>query len=240
MKRKFNVIFFKVLFVILFSTPAYSMHIQEGFLPLKFALGWWMAAVPFLFFGLKKMKKITDKTPEKKMFLALAGAFAFVLSALKLPSITGNSSHPTGVALGTLLFGPKAMIPLGFLVLLFQALLIAHGGITTLGANTISMSVVGPIVTYFLYRVFKNWNWGIAVFISGFFGDLASYTFTAFQMAVAHPAIHGGILESLKRFLTLFSITQIPLAIIEGILTYLVLKHLKEMEVLKSSEYEIV
>lgn len=236
MRKIYNIIFLSVLL----STPLYSMHIQEGFLPLKFALGWWGAAMPFLFFGLKEMKKITDRDPEKKMFLALAGAFAFVLSALKLPSITGNSSHPTGVALGTLLFGPKAMIPLGFLVLIFQTLLIAHGGITTLGANTISMAVVGPVVTYLLYRIFRGLNKGTAVFLSAFLGNLASYTFTALQMAWAHPALHGGILESLKKFLFLFSLTQVPLAIIEGILTYLVLKQLKEMEVLKTNEYKII
>ncbi len=59
----------------------------------------------------------------------------FVLSALKIPSVTGSCSHPTGVGLGAIMFGPSVMFVLGTIVLIFQALLLAHGGITTLGAN---------------------------------------------------------------------------------------------------------
>ena len=77
----------------------------------------------------------------------MCGAFAFVLSALKIPSITGSCSHPTGVGLGAILFGPMTMAVLGLIVLLFQALLLAHGGLTTLGANTFSMAIAGPIVS---------------------------------------------------------------------------------------------
>ena len=70
-----------------------------------------------------------------KMLIAVVGAFAFVLSALKIPSVTGSSSHPTGVGLAAILFGPAITSVLGLIVLIFQAILLAHGGITTLGAN---------------------------------------------------------------------------------------------------------
>ena len=67
-----------------------------------------------------------------------------MLSALKIPSVTGSCSHPTGTGLGAVLFGPGVMTVLGTIVLLFQALLLAHGGLTTLGANVFSMAIVGP------------------------------------------------------------------------------------------------
>ena len=54
------------------------------------------------------------------------------------------------------MFGPMAMTVLGCIVLIFQAVLLAHGGITTLGANTFSMAVVGPIVSYAVYRIAKS------------------------------------------------------------------------------------
>ena len=57
----------------------------------------------------------------------------------------------TGTGLGAILFGPAAMSVLGLIVLLFQAVLLAHGGLTTLGANTFSMAVAGPFVSYFLF-----------------------------------------------------------------------------------------
>ena len=63
------------------------------------------------------------------MLLAFAGAFIFVLSALKLPSVTGSCSHPTGTGLGAILFGPLPMAVMGCIALLFQALLLAHGGL---------------------------------------------------------------------------------------------------------------
>ena len=66
----------------------------------------------------------------------------FVLSALKIPSLTGSCSHPTGVGLGAILFGPSVMSVLGTIILLFQSLLLAHGGLTTLGANAFSMAIV--------------------------------------------------------------------------------------------------
>ena len=99
---------------------------------------------------------IISEKPEIKVLIAMAGAFAFLLSALKLPSVTGSCSHPTGVGLGTLMFGPLPMVVLGVIVLLFQTLLLAHGGITTLGANTFSMAIGGPLITYLIYILCKR------------------------------------------------------------------------------------
>ena len=45
-----------------------------------------------------------------RTLLGVAAAFSFVLSALKLPSVTGSCSHPTGTGLGALLHqhpGPR-------------------------------------------------------------------------------------------------------------------------------------
>jgi len=75
--------------------------------------------LPFLLWGLRSLTQITRQHPETKLLLALAGAFTFVLSALKIPSVTGSCSHPTGTGLGAVLFGPGVMSVLGGLVLLF-------------------------------------------------------------------------------------------------------------------------
>ena len=122
------------------------MHIMEGFLPVEHAVGWSLAAAPFVAYGLHSVNRRVRDNPEQRMLLGVATAFSFVLSALKLPSVTGSCSHPTGTGLGALMFGPAAMAPIGAVVLLFQALLLAHGGLTTLGANVFSMAIVGPFV----------------------------------------------------------------------------------------------
>ena len=113
---------------------------------------WWVISIPFIVLGLRSIRKTIEENPETKMLLGLSGAFAFVLSALKIPSVTGSCSHPTGVGLGTVLFGPLAMSVIGTIVLLFQSLLLAHGGITTLGANAFSMAIVGPFIAYFVFK----------------------------------------------------------------------------------------
>ncbi len=60
------------------------------------------------------------------------GAFIFVLSALKLPSVTGSCSHPTGTGLSAVVLKPAITAVLAMIVLVFQALLLAHGGLTIL------------------------------------------------------------------------------------------------------------
>ncbi|HEX8602574.1 MAG TPA: energy-coupling factor ABC transporter permease [Pseudoduganella sp.] len=200
------------------------MHIMEGFLPPAHALGWSAVSVTFLAAGLRAMARDLRHYPEQRMLFGVAAAFAFLLSALKLPSVTGSCSHPTGVGLGALLFGPVSMIPVGFVVLLFQALLLAHGGITTLGANVFSMAVVGPFVAYGVFRAVAalGVSRSVAVFAAACLGDLATYATTSLQLAWAFPDPAGGIAASLARFAGIFALTQVPIAISEGVLTVLV------------------
>jgi len=202
--------------------PAYAMHIAEGFLPPLWAAFWFVVSAPFVALGLRSIARQVRGSPQVKLTLGMSGAFAFVLSALKLPSVTGSSSHPTGVALGAILFGPLAMAVLGTIVLLFQAIILAHGGLTTLGANVFSMAVVGPLVGYWLYRALRRWRLGLAVFLAAVAADWATYVVTALQLALAFPAPVGGVAESLAKFLGIFAITQVPLAISEGLLTLII------------------
>ena len=57
------------------------------------------------------------------------------------------------------------MSVLGIIVLLFQAILLAHGGLTTLGANTFSMAIFGPFVSYGLFRLLKKTGYQGAVIL---------------------------------------------------------------------------
>ena len=121
------------------------MHIMEGYLPAAHCIGWSAAALPFLALGVKRLSARLRDDPEARLLLGAAGGFAFVLSALKLPSVTGSCSHPTGIGFGTVLFGPSIMSVVGCVVLLFQALLLAHGGLTTLGATCFSRAIASSM-----------------------------------------------------------------------------------------------
>ena len=139
-----------LVIALVFGTAVISsgMHIMEGFLPLTHSIVWGVLCIPFVILGIRSIQKTVEKHRKTMLIFVMMGAYVFVLSALKIPSVTGSSSHPTGTGLGAVLFGPTAMCIIGVIVLLFQALLLAHGGITTLGANTFSMGIVGPFVLF--------------------------------------------------------------------------------------------
>jgi len=197
------------------------MHIMEGFLPWQHALGWTLASAPFLAFGTAKLVKTMRKEPESRLLLGAAGGFSFLLSSLKLPSVTGSCSHPTGVGLGAMLFGPATMSVLGTVVLLFQALLLAHGGLTTLGANAFSIAIAGSFGAYGVFRMgtLLRLPFSLTIFLTAFLSDLLTYCITSCQLAFAFPDPTSGFTGSLIKFLSIFALTQIPIAAAEGLLS---------------------
>lgn len=202
------------------------MHIAEGYLPPLHAAAWGVAAAPFVVWGARAVVKQVRDDPDSKLLLGAAGAFSFVLSALKLPSVTGSCSHPTGTGFGAVLFRPPVMALLGTIVLFFQATLLAHGGLTTLGANVFSMAIAGPWVAYGVYVLTRRIGGGLmpAVFLAAALGDLATYCVTSVQLALAFPDATSGVLGAVVKFGAIFAVTQIPLAVSEGLLTVLIVR----------------
>ena len=224
-RERLSILAFALLVLIAVAPVSNAMHIMEGYLPLTHCILWMVVCVPFLILGVMNIKKVLDNDRKTLMILALTGAFVFVLSSLKIPSVTGSCSHMTGTGLGAILFGPCVTSILGVIVLLFQAVLLAHGGITTLGANCFSMAIAGPIIAYAIYKLLTkmNVNKKVTVFVAAFLGDLGTYCVTSIQLAAAYPSeVGGGFGASLVKFLGIFAATQIPLAIIEGILTVVI------------------
>lgn len=76
------------------TMSASAMHIAEGYLPVGWAAGWGVVCVPFVVAGFLSIQKKVAQAPKAKILLAMCGAFAFVLSALKIPSITGSAPTP--------------------------------------------------------------------------------------------------------------------------------------------------
>ena len=207
---------------------ANAMHIMEGYLPAGYCIAWGALCIPFLFAGFLSIKKTLDEHRNLITLLAMSGAFIFVISSLKIPSVTGSCSHMTGTGLGAILFGPSAVSILGLIVLLFQAILLAHGGLTTIGANTFSMAIAGPFVSYGIYLLCKKarLNRKVTVFLAAAIGDLFTYCITAFQLALAHntDTTFGA---ALGKFMLVFAPTQVPLARIEGLITMLLVMGLE-------------
>jgi len=204
---------------------------MEGFLPLQWCAFWYALSLPVVTYGAYKMNKLIKGDRDVLPLLAVSGAFVFVLSSLKMPSVTGSCSHPTGTGLGAILFGPWITSVMAMIVLIYQAIFLAHGGLTTLGANTFSMGIAGPIVAVIIYKAAMKLriNLYIAVFLAATFADWATYLVTSIQLALAFPAASGGVLASFWAFAAVFAITQVPLAIVEGVVTALMFKYIVQL-----------
>ncbi|MDD1697429.1 MAG: energy-coupling factor ABC transporter permease [Methanoregula sp.] len=208
------------------------MHIMEGFLPLYWAVFWWTIALPCLIYGIYRLKKVLEADREALPLLGVTGGFIFILSSLKLPSVTGSCSHPTGTGLSTICFGPWITSVICAIVLLFQSLFLAHGGLSVLGANIVSMGIVGPLAGYGVYRALRDTrvNIYLTVFLVCALADLFTYFTTSLELALAYPAEVGGIGSSFILFMGIFAITQIPLAIVEGVILTLVFKYIVQLK----------
>ena len=202
------------------------MHIMEGYLPPEWCAVWYVIMIPVVVYGLMQIRKASEKSDDSMLMLALSGAFMFILSSLKMPSVTGSCSHPCGNGLSTTFFGPAVTGVLAVIVLLFQAILIAHGGLTTLGANCVSMGIGGPFCGWLVWKACKKMNLSgaISMFFTALVADLMTYVITAIELSLAFPTPTLG--QAFTTFFAIFAVTQIPLAIAEGILTAVIYNYI--------------
>jgi cobalt/nickel transport system permease protein len=191
------------------------MHIADGILTWQWSIAWYIVAIFFVAIGARKIAQTRKANPAYMSILALMGAAVFVISVWHIPvPVTGSSSHPNGTALSAIIIGPLATAAISGIVLFFQVFL-GHGGITSLGANLISLGVVGGFIGIGVYLLLKKLGASVwlAAGVAGFVGDLATYASTALQLAISlNP---GSIGQHWEIYMLGYLPTQIPLAILE-------------------------
>lgn len=212
-----------LLIVAIFAFPsrASAMHISEGILPPSWAGLWLMAAIPFVALGLREIQQRGRQVLFFKPMVALVGAAVFIISCMPVPVPTaGTCSHPCGTGLAAVLIGPGPTVVVASIALLLQALFLAHGGLTTLGANIVSMGVAGGLTGWIIFYISRRLGFSlfIAGFLAGIFSDWATYAVTSFELA---SALHGSgsLGEMFLIIVSAFVPTQLPLGILEGFLT---------------------
>ena len=203
------------------TRTAWAMHISEGILPLKWAALWYLAATPFLVKGIFDIKRKSRMTPSFKPLLGLVGALIFVISCMPVPVPTaGTCSHPAGTGISAILIGPIMSIFVTSIALFIQALFLAHGGITTWGADIVSMGIAGSFAGYIAFKILRKFKLPLFVcgFAAGLSADWATYVTTSFELA---SALHGSksMFPLFCTVLIAFIPTQLPLGILEGALT---------------------
>ncbi|HEY9205294.1 MAG TPA: energy-coupling factor ABC transporter permease [Candidatus Methanoperedens sp.] len=201
------------------------MHISDGILEPQWILFWFAASAIFVAFGLRIINARIRDNPSYLPRISLLGAVVFVISVWHIPvPVTGSSSHPVGTPLAAIIIGPFAAVVISAIALFFQAF-VAHGGLTTIGANTFSMGVVGAFGGYIVYRFFKNLSplW-FSAGMAGLLGSILTYLATAFQLALSlNP---GNVMYYWKLYALGFIPTQLPLAIAEFAFTGYAMEYL--------------
>lgn len=200
---------------------AVAMHISEGILPVKWAGLWFVVAVLFLIKAIHEIKKKSADTPHFKPLIALVGALLFVVSCMPIPiPVAGTCSHPAGTGISAILIGPILSVFVTSIVLLIQALFLSHGGITTWGANIVSMGVAGSFAGYAAFVIFRKFKAPLFFcgFAAGLMADWATYTVTAVELASGLKA-DGPFLPLFYSIILAFIPTQLPLGIVEGVVT---------------------
>lgn len=197
------------------------MHISEGILPFNWAAFWFALSLPFVGYGLYRLRKMSAADLSFKPLVGLMAAVVFIISCMPVPVPTaGTCSHPCGTGISGILLGPAISTLITAVALLLQALFLAHGGLSTWGADIVSMGVVGSCAGYFTFRLLRRAriSMGVAGFMAGLFADWATYLATSAELA---SGIRGDspFMPLFWKILFAFIPTQLPLGILEGAMT---------------------
>lgn len=203
------------------------MHISDGILEPKWIFFWSAISALFIALGLRIINKRIKEDPVYLPRLSLLGAVVFVISVWHIPvPVTGSSSHPVGTPMASIIIGPFATVLISAIALFFQVF-VGHGGLTTIGANTFSMGIVGAFGGYSVYRLLKNISplW-FSAGMAGLIGSILTYITTAMELALSlNP---GNVIYYWKLYSLGFIPTQLPLAFAEFAFTAYVIKYISE------------
>ena len=126
------------------------MHIPDGMLQAPTWIPAWLGSVGVLAYAVRKVReRLADGTV---VLMAVLAALIFALQMLNFPVAGGTSGHFAGGAAAAIVLGLWPAMLVMAAVVTVQAVFFADGGITALGANMLTMAVLGPLVGHLLYR----------------------------------------------------------------------------------------
>jgi len=127
------------------------MHVPDGFFdaPTSIAAGA-VAATGIAVCLRGARRELTDEMVAP--MAGLVAAFVFAVQMLNFPVAAGTSGHLLGGVLAAVLVGPFTGALCVAVVLLVQAMFFADGGLTAVGVNITTMSLITVAVGYAAFR----------------------------------------------------------------------------------------
>lgn len=197
------------------------MHLAEGMLPLTQAAAWSAATAPVLIWSLRGEQRMRQDSSSSSVLMAGVTSLLFAATLLPLPvPVVGATSHVCLTPILALIVGIRRIIWPAFFVLLLQAVFFAHGGLTTLGVNTLVLGLFGPLITVALWKLLQKVGgdtaWGLAIACG--VGGLSVYVVDALVLAAALSEV-AAPMTTFTGVLLGFAPVQVPLAVLEAVVS---------------------
>ena len=195
------------------------MHLAEGVLPLSQAVGWSALAAPTVYWSLRGEQRTRRDTPSSSVVMAGVTSLLFAGTLLPLPvPVVGATSHICLTPVLALVVGVRRIVWPTFFVLLLQAVFFAHGGLTTLGVNMLTLGLLGPLTAVGLWALLERLgvDGALRVALACGVGGLSVYVADAAVLAVALSDVAAPA-TTFGAVLIGFAPVQIPLAVLEAV-----------------------
>jgi cobalt/nickel transport system permease protein len=194
------------------------LHLPDGLIPLWQAAIYWILTIIILTVYIFKLSR-TEEKEKKIVATAIFAAATFVASSLSIPSPFGVPVHFFLIPLVVILLGPLSGVAVEFLCLIVQFFFLGMGGITSLGANTVTMGIVLSFSTYLFYKLTLDLDKRLSVFA----GTLMGITMATITQVLILIAAGVATLDMLMATLIPF---YLFVAVIEGIANVLIVSAL--------------
>lgn len=135
------------------STTSVAMHMSDGLInaPTSVIFGG-VAVIGMAVAMVGARRDLDDRTAP---MAGLVAAFIFATQMINFPILPGVSGHLLGGALAAMLVGPFVGALCVGIVLVVQALVLADGGLTALGANITNMALIGTAAGFLVAMALK-------------------------------------------------------------------------------------
>lgn len=169
------------------------MHIPDGFLSPIICGATYIVSLCVVGYSLRKVRGGLDE--RLVPLTALLTALFFAAQMMNYPIIGGTTAHLLGGASLSLILGPYVGCVCMTVILLLQCLLFGDGGITALGANLLTMAVIGTFLPYYAYKFMMSVtkNRAVSTAVGAFLGDVAAAITAGVLLGLSAPIFQYGL-----------------------------------------------
>lgn len=186
------------------------MHISDGIISTPVCIAANVAAAGLIFVSGRNAK------PEEIPKMGMTGAALFVVSLIHFP-LGGTTLHLGLFGIAGIILG-KRSFPVVFTALLFQSLIFQHGGLLSLGINSLNMGA-GAWAAWLIWKISPLPEYA-RVLMAGFAGIIIPAALMILEFRIS--GYGSGILMLL--------LIYIAAAIIEGAISLSVIKFFRKVQ----------